>query len=94
MPWDPSRQIPDWLEFVGPGWQALLAKLHRDLLEVDPNYGVLQVKEKFGGLHKICEECGKPGRMTKRRGYYQTLCGRCALIVGATPLSSRGPRRV
>jgi hypothetical protein len=37
-------------DHVGDGWQPLIEKLHIDLLNIDPNYEVLQIKEKFGGL--------------------------------------------
>lgn len=32
------------------GWFGLIAELHEKLVAIDPNYVVLQVKEKFGGL--------------------------------------------
>lgn len=35
---------------VGPGWQPLIEKLNRDLLALDPDYRIDQIKEKFGGL--------------------------------------------
>lgn len=35
---------------VGPGWQSLIEQLHIDLLNIDPNYTIDQIKEKFGGL--------------------------------------------
>lgn len=46
------RIPPHWGRTIscGPGWFPLIARLHADLLEVDPNYVVLQVKEKFAGL--------------------------------------------
>lgn len=34
----------------GPGWDNLLLKLDDDLMEIDPNYTIAQVKEKFGSL--------------------------------------------
>lgn len=37
-------------DHVGDGWQPLIEKLHIDLLNIDPNYEVVQIKEKFGGL--------------------------------------------
>lgn len=43
-------QIPDWQEEVGPGWALILTKLHEDLIKLDPEYRVAQVKEKFGSL--------------------------------------------
>jgi len=35
---------------VGEGWYELVFKLDRDLADLDPNYTIAQVKEKFGGL--------------------------------------------
>lgn len=32
------------------GWASLIRECHAELLSLDPNYLVLQVKEKFGGL--------------------------------------------
>jgi hypothetical protein len=43
-------QIPDHLQNVGRGWHPLLTQLHADLLGVDLDYRVSQVKEKFGAL--------------------------------------------
>jgi NADH pyrophosphatase NudC (nudix superfamily) len=44
------EQIPDHLDFVGPGWHPLLLRLHEQLLAVSPTYSVQQVKEKYGAL--------------------------------------------
>jgi len=35
---------------VRKGWWPLLARLDRDIAALAPNYQLLQVKEKFGGL--------------------------------------------
>jgi hypothetical protein len=35
---------------VGDGWLPLVARLHIELIKLDPTYSVLQVKEKFGTL--------------------------------------------
>lgn len=43
-------QIPDWLDHVGPGWVPILEQLHTDVVALDPEYTVDQVKEKFGAL--------------------------------------------
>jgi hypothetical protein len=43
-------QIPDWLDHVGPGWAPILTQLHADVMALDPEYTVGQVKQKFGGL--------------------------------------------
>lgn len=46
------RIPPHWGRSIAceSGWFPLIARLHADLLELDPNYVVLQVKEKFAGL--------------------------------------------
>jgi len=36
---------------------------------------------------RTCELTGRPGRMTKRGGYFQTLCPEMALELGAKPVS-------
>ena len=35
---------------VSPGWVDLVWKCHRKLLDIVPDYHLVQVKEKFGGL--------------------------------------------
>lgn len=45
-----TKLDPIWKADVGPGWHALIDELHEKLLEVDPDYKIHQVKEKFGGL--------------------------------------------
>lgn len=35
---------------VYAGWQPIIEQLHADLLALDPDYTVEQIKEKFGGL--------------------------------------------
>lgn len=32
------------------GWHHLVAKCHLEMMEIDPNYKIYQIKEKFGGL--------------------------------------------
>lgn len=47
LPWG----VQHWRHVdCGPGWFPLIQELHENLFELDPNYLVLQVKEKFGGL--------------------------------------------
>ena len=38
------------LDNVGAGWHPLIEDLEADLLDIDPEYTLTQVKEKFGGL--------------------------------------------
>lgn len=47
------QRIPDWRpRFLscGPGWYPLIARLHADLADLDIDYEVHQVKEKYGAL--------------------------------------------
>lgn len=47
-----SRIIEPFTKSIdcGDGWLPLIAELHEALVEVDPQYRVYQVKEKFGKL--------------------------------------------
>lgn len=44
-----AHQLP------GPGWVPILNELHAQLVELDPNYVLVQVKEKFGTLRVYTE---------------------------------------
>lgn len=46
----PERSIDEWVGDVGYGWALLVRRLDANLREIDPNYRIGQVKEKFGGL--------------------------------------------
>jgi hypothetical protein len=43
-------KITDHYRDVGKGWHKLLEQAHVEIQAVNPEYEVLQVKEKFGGL--------------------------------------------
>jgi hypothetical protein len=47
--------IEDWENDVGPGWRPLVRKLDAQLREIDPDYQIEQVKEKFGLLRYYFE---------------------------------------
>lgn len=34
----------------GPGWLQIVLECHAKLLEIDPDYKILQIKQKFNGL--------------------------------------------
>lgn len=40
---------------VGEGWAPIVLKCHRQLKHLDPEYGIVQIKEKFGGLRYYYE---------------------------------------
>ena len=46
----PERSIDDWVESIGYGWQPLIRGLDDNLRDLDPDYSIQQIKEKFGGL--------------------------------------------
>lgn len=47
-----DRILPGWGSHIrcNEGWYPLLAELHSQLVKVDPNFTIMQIKEKFGGL--------------------------------------------
>lgn len=40
---------------IGPGWSKIVLDLHHEMVKVEPEYKILQVKEKFGGLRYYTE---------------------------------------
>lgn len=48
--------IEEWENDVGLGWRPLVRELDAKLREIDPDYEILQVKEKFGGLRYYYED--------------------------------------
>jgi len=66
------RRIPDgwgrWLS-MSKGWYRIIVELDRRLAELDEDYVVHQVKEKFGGLRYYVEpsESASPGTRTAMR---------------------------
>lgn len=45
-----NQQLPAWADTVGPGWAALLEGLHRQLLELAPDYRIEVCERRLGGL--------------------------------------------
>ncbi|MFD7444055.1 hypothetical protein [Streptomyces sp. NPDC059909] len=45
-----TGQIPAQAHTVGPGWDTLLDRLHRDLVALAPDYQIESFGTKFGGL--------------------------------------------
>lgn len=46
----PELSIEVWENDVGAGWRPLIRGLDANLRDLDPDYRIGQVKEKFGGL--------------------------------------------
>lgn len=55
-----SRQTGGWEGqfYIGDGWLHIVEELEARLSQLDPDYRVLQVKEKFGGLRFYYETDG------------------------------------
>jgi len=53
-------QLPEALDCVQPGWWPILDELHADLIQLDPEYGLGGIKEKFGGLRVHLSTYGSP----------------------------------
>ena len=47
---DPKRGGAAYLFSCPPEWEQLIIRLDNDIAKIDPDYEVLQVKAKFGGL--------------------------------------------
>lgn len=45
-----EARLPSGTLECSSGWWPIVAKLDRDIAELVPDYSLLQVKEKFGGL--------------------------------------------
>jgi len=45
-----TKSVMELGQYVGDGWQQLLQELHAELSAVEPDYEVMQIKEKFGTL--------------------------------------------
>lgn len=41
--------------WTGPGWKQLILDCDKEMSEIDPDYTILQIKEKFGGLRYYVE---------------------------------------
>ena len=44
-----AQGCPSWID-CSEGWFPLIRETHNAILEVDPEYEIHQIKEKFGGL--------------------------------------------
>lgn len=70
---------------VDNGWVPLIAKLHIDLIKIDPKYRISQVKEKFGGLrfYAYCNNTANADEFNARIKYAEDasflICETCGL---------------
>jgi len=50
-----SRTPTGWYGLDAPyGWHRLIETLHIAIVQIDPDYKIQQIKEKFGGLRYYC----------------------------------------
>jgi hypothetical protein len=56
-----QTQLPDHYNDVSEGWWHILGELHAAWLISDPDYNILQVKEKFGTLRVYTNGLTKAG---------------------------------
>jgi hypothetical protein len=69
LPWaDGDVPIVD----CGEGWHPLILKLHNTIAEIDPDYRVEQIKEKFGGLRYYVMTSEKLSDEQRRRVFELT----------------------
>jgi hypothetical protein len=47
-----DRIIPAYGKYLDvlPGWYGIILELDKQIAEIDPDYSIAQIKEKFGGL--------------------------------------------
>ena len=77
------HQIPAWINEVGPGWEPILVALHQDLLSLNPDYRVFQVKEKFGSLRVYLDDPMTP-EMDQAVHAAETLSAQICEVCGAS----------
>lgn len=46
----------------GPGWTQLILNCHNELVQLDPDYTILQIKQKLGGLRYYVQPSRKDDR--------------------------------
>ena len=76
LPVEHLRHMP------GPGWALLVEELHRQLLKLDPGYGIVSMKEKLGGLRfyakfdpEVRHQAQRLIRQVEARSF--KICGLC-----------------
>ena len=51
-----------WLSGIGDGWVSIVEELNDGLAELYPDYEILQIKQKYGGLRYYTVGVGTEGR--------------------------------
>lgn len=69
LPWESSYQNLD----IDDNWLPIVEKLHKDLLKIDPDYVVAQVKEKFGSLRYYAYPSRADKGMASNKAFYDRI---------------------
>lgn len=64
---------------VGPGWNDIILDLHKQLLKENPDYAILQVKEKFGTLRYYTNRMTSEGQLAiaQAENFSGVTCEEC-----------------
>ncbi len=65
---------PGWRIECGLGWKTIVFACHNELLAIDPDYKILQIKQKFNGLrYYFTSESDRHREMLAITQKYETL---------------------
>ena len=65
---------PGWRIDCGPGWKTIVFDCHNELLAIDPDYKILQIKQKFNGLrYYFASDSDRKQEMLAITQKYETL---------------------
>ena len=71
-------------KWVGPGWMPIVRELDAQLSFIDPDYTIVQVKEKFGGLRYYIDSEKNSEEMYKLISIAEGRCWRVCESCGST----------
>ena len=72
---------------VDEGWYQIIVDCDKELTAIDPNYGVYQIKEKFGGLRYYMTPCNDTTKEQRNKMYeviskYEAIAARTCEATG------------
>lgn len=85
------KSFKDEVKNVGKGWHPLCERLHERLLALHPNYEILQIKEKMGGLRYYVKGVRNTGRLLIQQAEKLSLtkCEECGKPANPSPTGWR-----
>lgn len=77
------KEFPKTID-CGKGWWPLVAELDSKLADIDPDYTIYQIKEKFGGLRYYFAPSfpNRSSEMTAIVMEYEQKCGQLCEVTG------------